>query len=369
MSLSTCVKCARKQISIKLYFNRWLYRKSTILENENKRGGESNDSGQDLLDLEAGLHRTNVKKTSTKNWYKPWRPHLDNKEKNTDVRFMSRKHAKQYNIQGEVLFGRHPVTLALKRKLREIYQLYISDQLKESEKVEIQNIIQLADQMSVPFCVTSSQILDKLSAGRPHQGICLDVSSKKYEAFDEESLSSHNINEHSPQLWLVLDRILDPMNLGAIIRSSYFFGVDRLLATKSSCRLSPVVCKASSGTMELVDVFRVGDLSHFIKICSGLGWDVVATSSSSGETADRREKERCVSLDDFHLDRNTIVIFGNEGTGLASGVLNLCRKLVYIEPNPGVSDNLESLNVSVSAGVLLHSLTRVRRKKDRNKYM
>ncbi|KAI0220679.1 rRNA methyltransferase 1, mitochondrial [Lamellibrachia satsuma] len=156
------------------------------------------------------------------------------------------------------------------------------------------------------------------------------------------------------RLWLVLDSIQDPMNFGAVLRSAYFLGVDRVCAVKeNSCSLSPVVSKASAGVLELLPIYRLDSLTEFLKTCRDDGWQILGTV---GKDTGTTEDPRVVSLRDARINQDTLLILGNEGAGLSSDVTDQCHQLLTIEPRHQLDPCVDSLNVSVATGILLHQL-------------
>lgn len=155
---------------------------------------------------------------------------------------------------------------------------------------------------------------------------------------------------------LALDEVADPQNLGALLRSSYFFGVSQVvICSKNSSPLSPVASKASSGAMEAVGINQVRNMMRFLEKSAENGWEILGTSLDSN------------SVDIRHLEvrKPVILVLGNEGHGLRTLVQRQCHRFLRITGKNAFSDNslvsstqdeVDSLNVSVSGGVLLHHL-------------
>ncbi|XP_064613168.1 rRNA methyltransferase 1, mitochondrial-like [Liolophura sinensis] len=187
-------------------------------------------------------------------------------------------------------------------------------------------------------------------------------------------------------LWLVLYQVQDPMNFGAVLRSAYLFGVKKILKTsQNSCSLTPVVSKASAGVMEVIDIYSINQqITDFIQAQQQLGWAVIGTTGQSQpvlRTSGMTEGiatgpgvspvARCLTnllMQDYSFDKPTILIVGNEGSGLPVEVLRACDQIVYAELADRTADKgdnyvLDSLNVSVATGILLHCLTVLKMKK------
>lgn len=161
----------------------------------------------------------------------------------------------------------------------------------------------------MPVLHVPGRALDVLCRGRPHQGVCLEASPLPFRSLRdaEEPQPGHGESGRRQRLWLVLEHIQDPMNLGALLRAAYFLGVDRVVATHSnSCPLTPIVSKASAGAMEVFDVYSTDDLQGFLKAKSAEGWEVVGTVSRSENVED----VPVISCSEFCWDKPLIVVIG-----------------------------------------------------------
>jgi 21S rRNA (GM2251-2'-O)-methyltransferase len=161
-------------------------------------------------------------------------------------------------------------------------------------------------------------------------------------------------DQHRPPLWVALDRIMDPMNLGALLRSCYFFQVDGIiLSLRDSCPLSAVVSKASAGALESTQhIYSTYNLSKFLKSSSDKGWYIYGTDLN------HPEKQNVIPLNEskHHLDFPTVLVLGNEGDGMDASVSKQCDQHLIIGPKRHEGDVVDSLNVSVSGGILLNHL-------------
>jgi len=125
----------------------------------------------------------------------------------------------------EILFGVGPCLLALTQGRRRPSRLFVKNGEGPQRDV-IVRVCQEAVSRGVQIQRVSKQTLDKMCGGKVHQGLCLQASSLGFINV-ERRITSHEAKNHRA-LWLVLDGVQDPMNLGAILRSAYFLGVDRI---------------------------------------------------------------------------------------------------------------------------------------------
>ncbi|XP_057682473.1 rRNA methyltransferase 1, mitochondrial [Corythoichthys intestinalis] len=246
----------------------------------------------------------------------------------------------------EIVFGVSPCLLALTQARRKALKLFVKDG-EPSHRSSLIRVCEEAHKRQVPIQRVGKKDLDRMSSGRVHQGVCLEATPLSY--LTEDSTPSLN----STPLWLVLDGIQDPMNLGAVLRSAYFLGVDRVASSvHNSCPLTPVVSKASAGIMEVMGVYGYKDLENMVRVKASQGWRVVGTVG-----AEARESSVPVTpCSNLRLTAPTLLLIGGEGDGLSQKLLELCQMLVTIPPGRQLLLGVESLNVSVATGILLHSL-------------
>ncbi|KAL8199165.1 UNVERIFIED_CONTAM: hypothetical protein K2H54_035714 [Gekko kuhli] len=168
----------------------------------------------------------------------------------------------------EILFGIAPCSLALARAKRDFFKLFLKSGSTGTRPV-MENFSQQAEARGIPVQLVPRKVLDALCQGGVHQGVCLEATPLRPIGWQEGS--SHEAEgastEGSQLLWLALEGIQDPMNLGAVLRSAHFLGVDGIvMSQRNSCPLTPVVSKASAGAMEVLEVFSTGRLQSFLQV-------------------------------------------------------------------------------------------------------
>jgi 21S rRNA (GM2251-2'-O)-methyltransferase len=174
----------------------------------------------------------------------------------------------------------------------------------------------------------SKHDLNMLTGGgsRPHNGVVADASPLAPTPMDSLPLpDGYTPGVGTPPVWLALDEVVDPQNLGAVLRSAHFLGVSgvvvcaknsvsvflcvfvRAISGLTSCffllqaPLSPVASKASSGALERMDVRSVGVMPRFLARCVEEGWDVFGTDNSADAEA----------VTDVKVLKPTVVVVGN----------------------------------------------------------
>ncbi|VVA99737.1 unnamed protein product [Arabis nemorensis] len=270
---------------------------------------------------------------------------------------------------GEVVYGVSPVLAALSVGRREFYALYVQEGLdlssnnrKKKDKKGFEKVLKISEKLGLNIKETSKHDLNMVADNRPHQGLVLDASPLELVKLKE--LDPISSEEEKSSLWVALDEVTDPQNLGAIIRSAYFFGATGIVVcAKNSAPFSAVVSKASAGSLEVMELRYCKNMMQFLESSAENGWRVVGGSVSP----------KAVALNEVLPGSPTILVLGNEGTGLRPLVERSCTELVRISGNmpndvaATESDDaegeglryflaVESLNVSVAAGLFLHHL-------------
>lgn len=235
-----------------------------------------------------------------------------------------------------IISGRNPIREALKAG-RDLEKLMVqSGELSGSAG----EIARLAREAHIPVQYVDKQALDALAAH--HQGMIAFASAYAYSSI-EDILSAAQAKNEEPFL-ILLDGITDPHNLGAIIRTAECVGAHGVIIPEHrSVGLTPAAVKASAGAVEHIPVVRVPNLHHTISDLKALNiWSYAVTMD--GE--DYRKPD---------YSGGTALVIGAEGDGLSKLTKDLCDFSVSIP----VLGNIDSLNASVAAGVVMyHVLSR-----------
>ena len=207
----------------------------------------------------------------------------------------------------------------------------------------LRHLLEMAEQASVPVRRVSDDELDREAGGASHQGVIADVSQRRvYELHDliEDALA------RPPALIVVLDGIEDPHNFGAILRTCDAVGAHGVVRqTRHSAPLGGATSKASAGAVAHVRIADVVNVARAIEELTEAGIWTVGLAGDSRSMYDKM---------DFSLP--TAIVLGAEGTGLRRLVRERCEMLTSI-PMKG---KVDSLNVSVAAGVVLFEALRQR---------
>ncbi len=243
-----------------------------------------------------------------------------------------------------LIYGVNAVVEALRAGTRQIESVTI---LESARPDRLKSLIELARQKGVPVHRVPRLDLDRTLGEVRHQGVVARIAAARYADADDllDSLEA-KIGGSDPPLVLGLDAIEDPRNMGSILRTSECAGVHGVfIAERRAVGLTGVVAKVAAGALEYVPVARVTNLVRLIEQLKARNIWVVGAAGDASQ-----------SYTDWDWTLPAAIFLGSEGHGLHRLVREHCDTLVRIP----VCGKLDSLNVSVAAGVLLYEARRQR---------
>lgn len=245
-----------------------------------------------------------------------------------------------------LIVGRNPVREALERRPEHVEKVMIRRGASGSAIAAIRDA---AAGAGVPVQHVPEARLHHEAGDVNHQGVLAMAAPVQYRIADDllaEIAPSWDAVRAKKPLLLVIDRITDPRNFGAVLRSAAAAGVDGVFVpNQHMAPLNAAAIKASAGTAMRVPIARVNDLPTLLKQLKERSYWVIGADG----TAD-------TSVWKTDWDRPTVLVIGSEGKGLHPSVREVCDRLVAIPMRGPV----ESLNVSVAAGILLFEAARPR---------
>lgn len=303
----------------------------------------------------------------------------------------------------EFLYGTSVIEAALTSKAnpkRKLYKLYIYSGENRGSDSDSANrdkeFARLARRQGVPVEFVKGdwlRMMDKMSAGRPHNGYILEASplprlplvslgqitevngkagfeiNVDHQSKEEAAVNGSSSFIPCPSMQLshdgrrpfilLLDSILDPGNLGGIIRTASFLGVTGIaISARNSAGFTPVVLKASAGASENVTLFTIKSPAQFVEDSKRNGWKVyAAVAPNSNHAPGGPEKLSTDQLYNPLHDAPSILMLGNEGEGLRWNLRSKADVEVSIEGSKA-RGGVDSLNVSVATGILCTAFLR-----------
>ncbi len=240
------------------------------------------------------------------------------------------------------IFGINPVTEALKSG-RPVQRLLIAEQRKKDR--DVAEIIRLAREVGVEVRMTARDAMNREAPHAVHQGVIAFAAAREYATLDD--ILKIPAEQGQTALFLILDGVEDPRNLGAILRTAEAAGVHGvIIPERRAAGLTETVAKASAGALEYVPVVKVVNIVNTIEELKKSGiW--VAAAEAGGTTL----------YWDADFVRPTALVLGGEDRGVRRLVGEHCDYLLSLP----LMGQISSLNVSVAAGVLLYEVLRQRR--------
>jgi 23S rRNA (guanosine2251-2'-O)-methyltransferase len=221
--------------------------------------------------------------------------------------------------------------------------MWVQDNKKPAKAIS--DILAIAKNIHISIQFVANKTLDKITHQANHQGVAI---RRKITSIDKKMdlKSMLEVDDGTIPLFLVLDGVQDPHNLGACLRTADAVGVRAVILPKDrAVGLNETVRKVACGAAENTPVIHVTNLSRSLREMQEAGVWIIGTDDEAENT-----------IFDEDLTSPIALVMGSEGQGLRQNTLKHCDKLVNI-PMAGV---VESLNVSVAAGVCLYEVRRQR---------
>lgn len=241
----------------------------------------------------------------------------------------------------EYIFGIHPVREALRSRKRFVFQLFIEKKATRHRPVE--EIVRLAKRNNVKIERVEPKMMDNLSKKKNHQGVIIRVEKISLLKFNPalQDLQAMSKKDKSNLLWLAIDEMTDPQNLGSIIRSAACLGFDAiLLPQRRTVGLTPTVYKAASGMVEKIKIVEVNNLNSAILDLKKEGFYVYGADMQGEPTMNMK------------YSMPALLIIGSEGCGLRYKTREHCDGLVSIPQVEGT----DSLNASSAASIIMYDI-------------
>ncbi|PHX83293.1 MAG: 23S rRNA (guanosine(2251)-2'-O)-methyltransferase RlmB [Flavobacteriales bacterium] len=239
-----------------------------------------------------------------------------------------------------MIYGIHAVTEAI-RAGKEIDKLFLQEGLKSDLSAELRRITKEND---VLYVMVPGAKLDRIAAGKNHQGCVAFISSITY--FQIEELLPTIFEAGRTPLLLILDRITDVRNFGAIARSAECAGVDAIIIpSRGAAQVGADAIKTSAGALHAIPICRESNLKDTIDFLKASGLRI-ASCTEKGSTPHHKTE----------LSGPLAIVMGSEEDGISSEYLKRSDVRVQIPMRGKIS----SLNVSVATGIILFEVLRQR---------
>ena len=248
-----------------------------------------------------------------------------------------------------VVFGVRPVDELCRARPRDIAVVYIADGYRSPE---IDRLLETARDRAITVEFRPRQLVADLAGDTVHQGVVALAGEYPYAelaAILATAAPVATAPDAAPLLLLLLDRITDPHNLGALVRSAEVLGAHGVVVPdRDAAPVTPAAVKASAGATERMRIARVGNLLKTMDSLRERGVRVLGADSTGGQP-----------LDQVDLSVPVALVVGAEGKGMREAVARRCDALYHIPQHGAVA----SLNVSVAGAISLYEASRQRQKR------
>lgn len=243
--------------------------------------------------------------------------------------------------QTQKVFGWHAVEAALKYTPRKIVAAWLDCNRRDKRNEQIRSLL---NDLQLKVQPVNRNQLDKLSRQGNHQGVVIELEFPAQRSENQLKETVTKITEIP--FFLILDNIQDPHNLGACFRTADATGVQGIIISKDrTVGLSPTVYKVSSGAAESIPLYKVTNLVRTMQWLKKQGVWMVGADATATQT-----------VFDSDLTLPLAVVIGAEGKGLRRLTRDCCDLLIKLP----MCGQIESLNLSVAAGVVLYEALRQR---------
>ncbi len=226
------------------------------------------------------------------------------------------------------VYGRNICRAIFKSRPKDIITFFFTKNVSSEFKEELSFLAK----EKKSYHIVNREELEAITKSTHHEDVCLVVKKKMIPSFEHYLKDTKN---HG--LVVALENVSNPHNIGAIIRSMAHFNITTLLVPKNSKIDNGALFRTSEGGAEYVQILEVEKLQDALNLLLKNKFDILATSSHSGE-----------QLYDFKFNKKTVLLFGEEGPGLSKETL---KKFKSLQING--TGNVESLNVSVATSIII----------------
>lgn len=237
------------------------------------------------------------------------------------------------------IWGRNAVLEMLRARRWRAVEVCYSERCESHARDEA---VELAARSGIATISTTDKEIEKQCRSDEHQGLAARMPAFPYQKVDELIGGASD-----KPVFVMLDRVHDSFNFGAIVRSADVLGIDGVIVgTREQAQVNSLVARSSAGAVNHVPIARTDDLGLTMTQLRQRGFQIVGTSDRATET---------VFEPDYRLP--TVLLIGNEGFGVQPALESLCSRFVRIP----VLGHVGSLNAAVSAGILFYEVLRQRR--------
>jgi RNA methyltransferase, TrmH family len=238
----------------------------------------------------------------------------------------------RYSSESYLCEGLRLFSTAIESNPKDILEIIVNDSFKNN--FQFIKVLNFCNQSNTPIFSCSDKIFNSVTDEKSPSGIMFVMKLKNYQESDISQIKNKN--------YIYLENISDPGNLGTIIRTAAWFGFSHILLSPDSVDpFNPKVVRASAGGIFNINLYLNTELNTVSEFGLKNKYNFIGTTVENGE-----------SLSNWKVSDKNIIFFGNEANGLTESAIQLLNKKITVQG----SGNLESLNLSVTAGIVMNHL-------------
>ena len=220
-----------------------------------------------------------------------------------------------------------------RRNDRRITKVLYDRERAEKEKKELSWLYHRAEEVGFEIELSDRSIIDNISVGNTHGGILAFCTDRSFLTPNDENISENGF-------YVMLDGVEDPYNFGYALRSLYAAGADGVILGKRNwMSAAGVVCRASAGASELIDIYVADDPENAVKYIKSRGYSVVCA-----------DIENSVPLYECPLSRPILTVIGGEKRGISRSILSLSDSIVRIDYGRTFGASLSAASAATVVG-------------------
>lgn len=237
--------------------------------------------------------------------------------------------SKKFNRETETkIYGENACLALFKKRPEDIIQLFLTKEKLKS----FSHITKYCAQNKKAYHIVTREELVQMTKATHHEDVCMLIRKES-----NQTLEQYLQTKPSSSLLLALENVSNPHNIGAILRSAAHFGVNGMILPEAKTAGTSAAVRTSEGGSEYVHIYEASDFRKTMALLKKNGFHILTTSSHAKK-----------SLYELKWEKKVVIVLGEEAEGLSRDTLAL-GEIIKI---PG-TDNIESLNVSVAAAVIL----------------
>lgn len=247
----------------------------------------------------------------------------------------------------DLIYGINTIEVLLNYDASRIITIFCEKKINTITNARIKKIFDIAGRSQISIQNVNVGVIDKwFDEHINHQGIAAHITPTKF-LVEEDLIALATQTNLSKPLFLVLDNIQDPRNLGACIRNAAAFGISAVVISRNAtCGITATVKKSASGAAEIVPIAKVGNLDSCLKQLQKQGVWVISLAASHAQ-----------NLSSIDLKVPIALVLGSEDKGVRNIIQQHSDFLAKI---PMMDTKVDSLNLSVATGICLYEVHRQR---------